>query len=125
MNNYLKYGSLIGINLLYACVTIFTKYASQQEIMSINYLLGLGGAVVVMGIYAILWQQVLKRIELSTAYMFKGTSLVFVLLLAALLFDESITWTNIVGAMIIISGIALYAPSKKRSLTYCREKSIQ
>ncbi|MBQ0142156.1 MAG: EamA family transporter [Prevotellaceae bacterium] len=109
MNNYLKYGSLIGINLLYACVTIFTKYASQQEIMSINYLLGLGGAVVVMGIYAILWQQVLKRIELSTAYMFKGTSLVFVLLLAALLFDESITWTNIVGAMIIISGIALYA----------------
>ncbi|MBQ0118554.1 MAG: EamA family transporter [Bacteroidales bacterium] len=109
MNNYLKYGSLIGINLLYACVTIFTKYASQQEMMSINYLLGLGGAVVVMGIYAILWQQVLKRIELSTAYMFKGTSLVFVLLLAALLFDESITWTNIVGAMIIISGIALYA----------------
>lgn len=109
MNNYLKYGSLIGISLLYACVTIFTKYASQQEMMSINYLLGLGGAVVVMGIYAILWQQVLKRIELSTAYMFKGTSLVFVLLLAALLFDESITWTNIVGAMIIISGIALYA----------------
>lgn len=113
MNNYLKYGSLIGINLLYACVTIFTKYASQQEMMSINYLLGLGGAVVVMGIYAILWQQVLKRIELSTAYMFKGTSLVFVLLLAALLFDESITWTNIVGAMIIISGIALYARAYK------------
>lgn len=109
MNNYLKYGSLIGINLLYACVTISTKYASQQEMMSINYLLGLGGAVVVMGIYAILWQQVLKRIELSTAYMFKGTSLVFVLLLAALLFDESITWTNIVGSAIIILGIVLYA----------------
>ena len=77
--------------------------------VSTRYLLGLGGAICVMGVYAILWQQVLKRIELSTAYMFKGTSLIFVLLLAALLFGESITWTNIIGAVIIILGIALYA----------------
>lgn len=77
--------------------------------MSIHYLFGLSGAICVMGVYAILWQQVLKRIELSTAYMFKGTSLIFVLLLAALLFGESITWTNIIGAVIIILGIALYA----------------
>lgn len=109
MSGWLKSGALVGINLLYACVTIFTKYASQQEMMSINYLLGVGGAICVMGLYAILWQQVLKRIDLSTAYMFKGTSLVFVMLLAAMLFGESITWTNIIGAVIIIFGIALYA----------------
>lgn len=109
MNNYLKYGSLIGINLLYACVSIFTKFASQQEMMSAKYLLGLGGAICVMGFYALFWQQILKRIELSTAYMFKGTSLIFVMLLAALLFGETITWTNILGAIIIILGIVLYA----------------
>ena len=74
-----------------------------------RYLLGLGGAIGVMGVYAILWQQVLKRIDLSTAYMFKGTSLVFVMLLAALLFGEAITWMNIIGAVIIISGITLFA----------------
>lgn len=101
--------ALIGINLLYACVTIFTKYASQQEMMSMRYLLGLGGAIAVMGIYAILWQQVLKRIDLSTAYMFKGTSLVFVMLLAALFFGEAITWMNVLGAVIIIFGVTLYA----------------
>ena len=105
----LKYIALVGINLLYACVTIFTKYASQQEMMSMRYLLGLGGAIGVMGAYAILWQQVLRRIDLSTAYMFKGTSLVFVMLLAALLFGEAITWMNIIGAVIIISGITLFA----------------
>lgn len=109
MSNSLKYIALVGINLLYACVTIFTKYASQQEMMSMCYLLGLGGAIGVMGVYAILWQQVLKRIDLSTAYMFKGTSLVFVMLLAALLFGESITWMNIIGAIIIVTGITLYA----------------
>lgn len=109
MSNSLKYIALVGINFLYACVTIFTKYASQQEMMSLSYLFGLGGAIAVIGVYAVLWQQVLRHIELSTAYMFKGTSLVFVMLLATLLFDETITWMNVLGAVIIITGITLFA----------------
>ena len=79
--------------------------------MSWNYILGLVGAISVMGLYAVLWQQVLKRIELSLAYMFKGTSIVFIMLLAYVLFGEPITWNNIVGAIIIICGIVLYAHS--------------
>lgn len=100
---------LLSTNLLYACVSLFTKYASQQEFMSWNYIVGLIGAFGVMGLYAVLWQQVLKRIELSLAYMFKGTSIVFVMLLANIIFGEQITWNNIVGAIIIIIGIVLYA----------------
>ena len=104
-----KYGALVGINLLYACVTLFTKFAAQHEFMSIAYCLGLAGAIGVMGAYAICWQQVLKRIELSTAYMFKGTSLIFVMLLAFAIFGEAITKMNIIGACVIIVGIVLYA----------------
>ena len=100
---------LLLANFLYACVSLFTKYASQHEFMSWNYMLGLIGAVGIIGLYAILWQQVLKRIELSMAYMFKGTSLIFVMLLAYVLFGEQITWNNIVGAIIIIVGIVLFA----------------
>lgn len=107
--------SLISINLLYACVSIFTKYASQQEFLSWNYMLWLVGAVGVMGVYAVLWQQVLKRIELSMAYMFKGTSIIFVMLLAYILFGEQITWNNILGAIIIIVGIVLFAYNPKSS----------
>ena len=104
-----SYSFLIGINLLYACVTLFTKYASQQEFMSMPYCLALCGAIGVMGAYAICWQQVLKRIDLSTAYMFKGTSLIFVMLLAFAFFGEPITLMNIIGACVIIVGIVLYA----------------
>lgn len=111
MRKWVVYIVLIGINMLYACVSIFTKYASQQDFMSWNYMLSLIGAIGVMGLYAVLWQQVLKRIELSLAYMFKGTSLIFVMLLAYILFCEQITWNNIIGAMIIISGIVLFANS--------------
>ena len=77
--------------------------------MSWGYVWAFIGAVMMMGVYAVLWQQVLKRIELSVAYMFKGTSLIFVMLLAHVLFAEQITWNNIVGAILIIVGIALYA----------------
>jgi multidrug transporter EmrE-like cation transporter len=99
----------VGINLLYACVGICTKMASQQEMLSWTYGLWFMAAVAVIALYALLWQQVLRRIELSTAYMFKGTALIFTMLIAALLFGETITVPNIIGSAIIITGIVLLA----------------
>lgn len=110
-----QYIALIAINLLYACVGIFTKYASQQIFLSSRYVVGLMGAIFVTMLYAVLWQQILKRIELSLAYMFKGTSIVFVMILAYWLFGEQITWNNILGAVIIIIGIVLFAYNSKSS----------
>lgn len=109
--NILSILVLILINLLYSTVGIFTKLASQQDFLSWGYLLSFGGAVGVIGVYAILWQQVIKRIELSTAYMFKGTTIIFTMLFAYWLFGEQITWNNILGAVIIIIGIVLFAYS--------------
>lgn len=100
---------LIGVNLVYACTSIFSKMASQQEMISWPYLLWMVGAVGVMGVYALMWQQVITRMPLTTAYMFKGTSLIFVLFFSALLFGEVITINNIIGAVIIILGIVLFA----------------
>ena len=105
----IQYTILVAINFLYACVGIFSKLASQQDFLSWGYLLSFGGAVGVIGVYAILWQQVIKRIELSTAYMFKGTTIIFTMLFAYWLFGEQITWNNILGAVIIIIGIVLFA----------------
>ena len=111
--NILSILALILINLLYSTVGIFTKLASQQDFFSWGYLLSFGGAVGVIGVYAILWQQVIKRIELSTAYMFKGTTIIFTMLFAYWLFGEQITWNNVLGAIIIIIGIVLYAYSPR------------
>lgn len=108
-NKLAMIGALIGVNMLYACVGICTKMASMQQMGSWPYMLWFGGAVAIIGLYAVLWQQILRRIELSTAYMFKGTALIFTMLIAALLFGEAITWTNILGSIIIISGITLLA----------------
>lgn len=104
-----RYLALIGVNFIYACTSIFTKMASRQETLSWPYLVRIAGAIGVMGVYALLWQQVIAKMPLSTAYMFKGTSLIFVLLFSALLFGEAITLHNLIGAMIIILGIVLFA----------------
>ncbi|MBQ1652352.1 MAG: EamA family transporter [Bacteroidales bacterium] len=111
MHRFLLYLSLVGINLIYACTAIFTKSASQHHFLSLHYILCLVGAVAVMGVYALLWQQVIKRMPIAEAYMFKGTSLIFVLLLSALIFGEAITLSNIIGAVVIIVGIVIYARS--------------
>ena len=108
---FLTYLSLVGINLIYACTVVFTKSASQHQFLSFPYILCLVGAVAVMGVYALLWQQVIKRMPIAEAYMSKGTSLVFVLLLSALIFGEAITLSNIIGAVVIIVGIVIYARS--------------
>ena len=100
---------LLGVNLIYACTSIFTKMESGQVFLSWPYMLWIIGAVTVMGLYAVFWHQLLTRLPLSTAYMFKGTSLIFVLIISALVFGESISLTNVIGSAIIITGIILFA----------------
>ena len=105
--------ALLLINLLYASVGIFTKLASQYDFLSWSYIVFFGIAVGIIGIYAILWQQIIRKIELSTAYMFKGTTIIFTMLFAHWLFGEQITWNNILGTIIIIAGILLFAYDSK------------
>lgn len=107
--HFQRYLALIGVNFIYACTSICTKMASRKEMLSWPYLLWIAGAIGVMGLYALLWQQVIARMPLSTAYMYKGTSLIFILLISAMLFDEAITTNNLIGSAIIIVGIVLYA----------------
>ena len=114
---FAKYGLLLICFMIYASTGIFTKYASLYPFLSWQYILSFLGAIGVMGIYAVLWQQVLKYIELSVAYMFKGTALIFTMLLAYWLFGEPITTNNIIGAAIIIFGIILYNLPTKYSDT--------
>lgn len=103
--------SLVVVNFIYACTSLFTKLASKNELLSNTYLLSLLGAALMLGIYALLWQQIIRRVPVGDAYMFKGLSIIFVLFLAYIFFGEVITIFNIIGAVVIICGIALHAKS--------------
>lgn len=83
----------------------------MYQFLSWNYILFLAAAVLILGVYAIIWQQILKRMDVSDAYMFKGLSVIFTLALAWIFFSETITLTNCIGAALIVGGIALHAKS--------------
>ena len=111
MRAALVYIALIGAIFIYTTSGVFSKLASQQDFASLLYLAFLCGSVAVLGIYAVLWQQIIKRMPVGDAYLFKGTGVIFGLALAHFVFGEAITLYNIVGAGIIIAGITLNARS--------------
>lgn len=105
----LPYIVLVGAIAIYACTGVFTRLAADYPFLSWQYILLVCGAVAVLGIYAILWQQIIQRMELGVAYMFKGLGVVFALLICHFVFNEAITLNNVIGAGVIITGITLFA----------------
>ena len=100
----------IGLHLailLYASTGIFTKQASAQPFLSAKFILFYGIAILLMFLYALLWQQFLKVMPLNTAYANKSVSTVWTMLFGALLFKEQITWGMMLGAVVIIVGVYL------------------
>ena len=108
MKSFAKYILLIVAFFIYSCSGIFSKYASMQEFLSLPYIAFISGVVFVLGIYAIMWQQIIKHMPVSDAYLFKGSGAVFGLLIAHFIFSEVITLNNIIGSAVITVGITLY-----------------
>lgn len=94
---------------LYSLFSVFSKLGSRTEMLSMSFFLCYGAAFLMLGLYALGWQQVLKKMSLFMAYSGKAVVILWGLLWGVLLFQETITIRKIIGAVIIISGIILYS----------------
>ena len=97
--------------LLFASTGIFTKLASKEAFFSGRFVLLYGTAIFLMFVYAILWQQFLKRMPLMTAYAGRSMSTVWTVLFGCLIFREQLTVGMIIGSLIIIAGVYLVVTS--------------
>ena len=93
-----------AIVAIYSISTVVAKFASQQAFFSMRFLLLYGMEILCLGIYAILWQQVIKYMEISVAYANRAIGLLWTLLFATLFFRERITVQNVIGVIIVIAG---------------------
>ena len=93
--------------LVYSGTTICAKLASAQEVLSAPFLCWLGLEVLCLGIYALVWQQAIRRIPLSVAYANKAVGLLWALLWGVLLFGEAVTPGRIAGIALVIAGTFL------------------
>ena len=85
--------------LIYTSSTVISKIAAQsaESGKGWTFLLLYGAEIGVLGIYALCWQQVIKRVELSVAYANRAMALLWSLLWAVLLFGEQITVKKLIG----------------------------
>ncbi len=91
--------------LIYSTSSVVAKFASGNEVMSIKFFLFYGLEVGILGVYAILWQQVIKKFELSVAYANKAICLLWALLWSIVIFHDTLKWNQIVGIVVVMAGI--------------------
>jgi drug/metabolite transporter (DMT)-like permease len=88
---------------------VFVKFAALDSVdyislfLSLFYVAGLTAVVV----RAVVWQLILKRVELSKAYPLNAVVPVLILVASIYFFHESISRYNVLGALLIVPGILL------------------
>lgn len=100
---------LHGTLLLYALVSVFAKsagiYMAQGSLLPTLVFLGLEAFALL--VYSVLWQQVLKRMDLTFAYANKGVCTLWTALLGVLIFGETLTLGKAVGLIVVLIGVLL------------------
>lgn len=107
MKQIKKYLILQAALLIYAIGSVPSKLASSESFLSFKFCLYYGLLILSLVIYAILWQQVLKKFPLNIAYANKASTILWSMLVGLLLFNEGITVFNIIGSLIVIVGIVI------------------
>ncbi|MBP3648118.1 MAG: EamA family transporter [Clostridia bacterium] len=101
----LLHGTLLIYALASVCAKVAGLYMSGQQWMMTLVFLAL--EVGALGVYSILWQQVLKRMPLNFAFANKAVCTLWTLLFGRLLFGESLTWGKALGIVVVLIGVIL------------------
>ena len=96
---------LQAVFMIYSISSVVSKFASGKEVFSFEFILFYGLDVIVLGIYALLWQQVIKKFEWSIAYANKAITLLWALVWGIVIFHEQITAGKVIGILLVMAGI--------------------
>lgn len=97
-------GKLQAVVLIYTMAGILAKLASGEDFLSLRFLLFTGLELLILFVYALLWQQVIKKTELTIAYANREMYLLWSLLWAVIFFHNQITPQNVIGCLLVIAG---------------------
>lgn len=95
---------LQGAVIIYTFAGVCGKLASNHQMLSFGFIGWFACEFLVLGVYAILWQQIIKRVDLSIAYVNRSLAIVWSMVWAVLFFGEEIVLKHIIGVIIIVAG---------------------
>lgn len=110
--------TLFALHLLlmvYSTSGVLSKLASGVSFLSWEFVGLYAGIIGLLGLYAIGWQQILRRLPLTTAFSNKAITIVWGIVWGALFFSESITFGKVIGAVLIIAGVVLFSHADSES----------
>ena len=93
--------------MVYSLSTVAGNMASKHEFLSLGYILFFGLDFFILGVYAILWQQIIKRFQLSVAYANKAMTLLWSMVWNFLIFSQGITVKKVIGVLIVMAGVVV------------------
>lgn len=102
-----SYWMLVGAIVLYSLVSVLSKAAALQDFLSMPFLLLYGGALLLMGVYAVIWQLCLEKVPLVAAYAMRGLMFVLVAIWSYLVFHETLSLVQWIGLLVIIAGVLI------------------
>lgn len=109
--------TLLALHLLlmvYSVSGILSKTAAKSETFSWPWLILMGGVFFILAVYAIGWQQIIKRLPLTTAFANKAITVVWGIVWGALFFDEAVSLGKLLGAALIIGGVVLFVKADEK-----------
>lgn len=109
--NYKNILLSIILYLFFSTSSVFMKFASIQSNLFLSMLFYIL-SMMILAIFAFLWQKLLKKYDLSKVYIFKATTIIWGMLFGFLIFKESISINMIIGSIITIIGISIIIGGK-------------
>lgn len=95
--------------VFYSLSSVCAKIASGFDFMSVGFIGCYGGMIALLGIYAIGWQQVIKRLPLTFAYANKAVTVAWGIVWGVLVFNEPISPVKLFGAAVVLAGVVLFS----------------
>ena len=96
---------LQGAVIVYSLSTVAAKLASDNEFLSFKYILFFGLDFAILALYAIIWQQMIKKFQLSIACANKAVTLLWSMLWNFLIFSTGITLWKVIGVLFVVAGV--------------------
>jgi EamA-like transporter family. len=99
------YAQLNLLLLVYSFGAIFSKLASSKQYFLIEFILYYSIVLLLLVIYAVGWQQILKKLPLSVAFANKSIVVIWGIIWGVTIFREKLTVGMIIGSLFVVCGI--------------------
>lgn len=108
---------LQAVVIVYTLSSVVAKFATGKELFSFSFFLFYGLEIVILGIYAILWQQMIKRFDLSVAYANRAMAILWSAVWAIVLFHDTLALKQVIGIAFVVLGTVIVNSDQNQTRT--------